>query len=207
VSGGAAPARAAPLGTGLYQDVIHPYGRRWYSIEVPPGRRLVTSVTEIASFKAQGTAEFHVRLLDPHGSVVDLQSEAIQGRSSVIGRTRTFSPRMDEPAGGKLPPGRYRLEAEIAKGGNTIDPLDIPLEIGIQLLKPGEDPGLVRNNGGAPLPAPKPSATPRPTAAPGGQSDPGSGSGTSAAVVLGAGLAGLLAGLAAAAVLGRRRPA
>jgi hypothetical protein len=148
-----------------------------------------------------------VRLLDPHGSVVDLQSEAIQGRSSVIGRTRTFSPRMDEPAGGKLPPGRYRLEAEIAKGGNTIDPLDIPLEIGIQLLKPGEDPGLVRNNGGAPLPAPKPSATPRPTAAPGGESDPGSGSGTSAAVVLGAGLAGLLAGLAAAAVLGRRRPA
>jgi von Willebrand factor type A domain len=208
VTGGQTQAQAAPLGTGLYQDVIQPYGQRWYSIEVPPGRRLVTSLTEIASFKAEGTAEFHARLLDPQGNVVDFQSEAIEGRDAVVGRARTFSPRLDAPAGGRVPAGRYLLEAEIAKGGNTIDPLDIPLEIGVQLLKPGEDPGLVRNNGGAPLPAQTPSPKPKPTAtaAPAG-SDPGSGSATSAAVILGVGLAGLLVGLAAAAVLGRRRPA
>ncbi len=208
VTGGAAQAQATPLGAGLYQDVIHPYGQRWYSIQVPPGRRLVTSLTEIASFKAAGTAEFHARLLDPQGNQVDFQSEAIEGRESVTGRAQTFSPRMDEPAGGRLPAGRYLLEAEIAKGGNTIDPLDIPLEIGVQVLEPGEDPGLVRNNGGAPLTAPKPTPTPTPTAtaAPGGEGG-GSGSGTSAAVVAGVGLAGVLMGLAAAAVLGRRRPA
>jgi Ca-activated chloride channel homolog len=205
VSGGATQAQAAPLGTGLYQDVIHPYGQRWYSIEVPPGRRLVTSLTEIASFKARGTAEFHARLLDPHGDIVDFQSEAIEGRDAVVGRARTFSPRMDAPAGARLPAGRYLLEAEIAKGGNTIDPLDIPLEIGIQLLKPGEDPGLVRNNGGAPLQAPKPTPTPKPTATPTATGSGGGGASTPA--VAGVGLLGLLVGLAAVLVLGRRRPA
>jgi Ca-activated chloride channel family protein len=204
VTGGTAQAQATPLGTGLYQDVIHPYGQRWYSIQVPPGRRLVTSLTEIASFKAQGTAEFHARLLDPRGDVVDFQSEAIEGRSAVVGRTRTFSPRMDAPAGARLPPGRYLLEAEIAKGTNTIDPLDIPLEIGIQLLKPGEDPGLVRTNGGAPLPAPKPTPTPRPTAT--AAPAAGGGNGAGAPAVAGVGLLGLLIGVAAVLVLGRRRP-
>jgi Ca-activated chloride channel family protein len=205
VTGGTTQAQPTPLGTGLYQDVIHPYGQRWYSIQVPPGRRLVTSLTEIASFKAVGAAEFHARLLDPRGRQVDFQSEAIEGRDAVTGRAQTFSPRMAEPAGGTLPPGRYELEAEIAKGTNTIDPLDIPLEIGVQLLKPGEDPSLVRNNGGAPLQAPKPTPTPTPgaTPAPAG----GSGGGASAPAVAGVGLLGLLVGLAAVLVLGRRRPA
>lgn len=205
VTGGPTSARATPLGTGLYQDVIHPYGGRWYSIQVPPGRRLVTSVTEIASFKAQGTAEFHVRLLDPHGNQVDLQSETIQGRESTTGRAQTYSPRMAGPAGATQPPGRYALQVEIAKGNNTIDPIDIPMEIGVQLLKPGEDPGLVRNNGGAPLQAPKPTPTPRATAM--ASSSGGSGSGVSSGVVLIIGVIGLVVGVAAAMSLGRRRPA
>ena len=181
VTGGPAQAQAAPLGTGLYQDVIQPVrasaGTR---STCRPGARLVTSVTEIASFKAQGTAEFHARLLDPQGNEVDFQSEAIEGRDAVDGRARTFSPRTGRAGGRPTPAGRYVLEAEIAKGGNTIDPLDIPLEIGVQLLKPGEDPGLVRANGGAPLPAPTPTPTPKPARHGGAAPAATAGSGASA---------------------------
>ena len=150
VTGGTAQSQPTALGTGLYQDVITPYGQRWYAIDVPAGRRLVTSVTEITSIKAQGEAEFHVRLLDPAGQEVHFDSELIEGRESVSGRAQTFSPRMEAAAGSRLPAGRYLLEAEIAQGTGKIDPLDIPLEIGIQLLKPGEDPGLVRTRRGDP---------------------------------------------------------
>ena len=206
VTGGTAAAQATPLGTGLYQDVIDPYGARYYSIDVPAGKRLVTSVTEVTSIEAKGAAEFHAYLYDPKGNRVVFNSELIQGRDSVEGRAQTFSPRMDSAAGSRLPPGRYVLQAEIAKGTNTIDPIPIPLEIGIQLLKPGEDPGLVRQGGGIPA---KPVATPTPkatAAAPADPSDDSSG-GVSIPLVVGVGLAGLALGLAAAAVLGRRRTA
>ena len=123
----------------------------------------MTSVTEITSIKAQGEAEFHVRLLDPAGQEVHFDSELIEGRESVSGRAQTFSPRMEAAAGSRLPAGRYLLEAEIAQGTGKIDPLDIPLEIGIQLLKPGEDPGLVRTGGAIPAPKPSPTATPKAT--------------------------------------------
>ena len=42
VTGGTAQGQPTALGTGLYQDVITPYGQRWYAIDVPAGRRLVT---------------------------------------------------------------------------------------------------------------------------------------------------------------------
>jgi Ca-activated chloride channel homolog len=206
VTGGPAQDQATALGTGLYQDVITPYGQRWYSIDVPAGRRLLTSVTAIADIKARGAAEWHVRLLDPKGQVVGFDSELFEGRDAVTGRARTFSPRMEGAAGSRLPAGRYTLMVEIARGagGNGIDPLDVPLEIGVQLLKPGEDPSMVRTGGT--LPAPTPSATPKATAdASSGGSD--GGSDTSWPLVIGLALAGLALGLAAAAVLGRRRPA
>jgi Ca-activated chloride channel family protein len=210
VPGGPSAAQAAPLGTGLYQDVIHPYGTRWYAFQVPAGRRLVTSVTAIASFKATGIAEFHVTLLDPHGEQVDFDSGGIQGRDAVTGRAQTFSPRLDEPTGGKWPPGRYTLRVDIAKGGNTIDPIDIPLEIGVQLLKPGEDPGMVRANGALVSPTPTPTATAKAktiAGSPGGRGGGDGGSGVSASFVIIVGLVGLVLGLVGAAALGRRRPA
>jgi hypothetical protein len=174
----------------------------------------VTSVTEIASFKASGFAEFHTTLLDPHGNQVDFQSKGIEGRDAVTGRAQTFSPRLDEPTsvGGKWPPGRYTLRVDIAKHStNTLDALDIPLEIAVQLLEPGEAPGMVRNNGALPSPTPSPTAQPKatPTAASSGGGDSGGdgGSGPSASVVVIIGLIGLVVGLVAAAALGRRRPA
>jgi Ca-activated chloride channel homolog len=201
VTGGTSQGRPTALATGLYQDVITPYGQRWYSIDVPAGRRLVTSVTEIASIKAQGEAEFHVRLLDPSGQEVHYDSELIEGRESVSGRAQTFSPRMEAAAGSRSPAGRYLLEAEIAQGTGKIDPVDIPLELGIQLLKPGEDPGLVRAGGAIPAATPTPTATPKPTVDAASSDD---GSDTSWPLVIGVALAGLLIGLGAAAVLGRR---
>jgi Ca-activated chloride channel family protein len=203
VTGGTTQDQPTALGTGLYQDVITPYGQRWYSIDVPAGRRLVTSATEITSIKAEGAAEFHVRLLDPQGQVVQLDSELIQGRDSVSGRAQTFSPRMEAAGGGRLPAGRYLLMVEIAQGTAKIDPIDIPIELGIQLLKPGEDPGLVRTGGAIPAPKPSPTATPKATV----EASSDGGSDTSWPLVIGVALAGLLLGLAAAAVLGRRRTA
>jgi Ca-activated chloride channel family protein len=210
VAGGDSAQQATALATGLYQDVITPYGRRFYAIDVPAGRGLLTSVTEVTSITTQGAAEFHTTLLDPQGNQVQFDSELIQGRDEVTGRAKTFSPRMAGAGGGTSPPGRYVLQVEIAKGTNTIDPNPIPLEIGVQLLKPGEDPGLVRGNGAIPVATPTPTPTPTPKAtatvvSTGGSG--GGGGGVSAPLVLGVGLAGLLVGLAAAAVLGRRRPA
>src|SRR3954453_6031644 len=141
VTGGPSNAQATALGTGLYQDVITPYGKRFYAINVPAGRRLVTSVTEVTSIDTEGAAEFHTTLVDPKGDQVAFDSELIEGRDEVSGRAQTFSPRMAGAGGGTSPPGRYVLHVEIAKGTNTIDPNPIPLELGVQLLEPGEDPG------------------------------------------------------------------
>ena len=62
----------------------------------------------------------------------------------------------------------------------------------------------MRTGGAIPAPKPSPTATPKATV-----DDPSSdgGSDTSWPLVIGVALAGLLIGLAAAAVLGRRRPA
>jgi len=174
---------------------------------VPAGRRLVTSVTEVTSFKVRGAAEFHVTLLDPTGAQVAFQSELIQGRDAVTGRAQTFSARMDGAAGGPRPAGRYVLRVEIAKGTNTIEPIPIPLEIATQLLEPGEDPGLVRTGGGLPAPKPSPTATPKATAAADAGGGDDGGSGVSFPVVAGVALGGLLLGLAVSALLVRRRPA
>ena len=112
---------------------------------------------------------------------------------------------MPEFAGeGTLPPGRYTIRVGIADG---LQADAVPVELGVQLLGPGETPGLTRAAGelGA-------EATPTPTST--SQSTPpaesageGDGGGIGVGVLVAIGLAGLALGLVATLVLTRRRPA
>ena len=117
------------------------------------------------------------------------------------GRVRSQGLTMPDFAGtAELPPGRYAFSVEIADG---LDTPAVPVEIGVQLLQPGEAPGLTRDSGqlgpaATPTPA-APARTPAPEAADAG--------GVDVAVVAGLGVAGIAVGLAAAFVLTRRRPA
>ena len=76
------------------------------------------------------------------------------------GATRSQSLRM----GLGDPPGRYVLSTGIAEGagGFGLEP-DVPVEIAVQFVKPGDSVDLVSAPGK--LPTPTPSATPRPKAA------------------------------------------
>ena len=103
----------------------------------------------------------------------------------------------------ELPPGRYTFSVEIEDGLETDA---VPVEIGVQLLGPGEAPGLTRaagELGPAATPTPTPSSArprrDRPT--------PPSADGVDVLVVVGIGVAGIAVGLLAALVLTRRRPA
>jgi Ca-activated chloride channel homolog len=202
VTGGLTEAQGTALGSGQFQDVMKPGEERWYAIDVPAGRRLFTSVTAIPSKEAGGQSALETELVDPAGENVDRDAQVMYGRDAgEAGRERSQALRTAGPAGAEdVPAGRYRLHVKIADEG--IDPLPVPLELGVQLLKPGEAPGLVRAPGqvppdGKPTPAPTAAATATTTANP---------SGGSWLVIAIAAVAGLALGVGAALVLGRKRP-
>jgi Ca-activated chloride channel family protein len=209
VTGGAAVAQAVPLGTGLFQDVVKPGEQRWYAIDVPAGKRLFTSATAIPSYAAKGQGSLTTKLIGPDGRLISTTGFVLNGRDAgEDGRVRSESNRTSGPAGtAGVPEGRYELGVEI--GDDDMDPLDIPLELGIQLLAPGETPGLVRNAGT--LPVARELAAPRPRAKPGvtpvAAKPVGPDGGGVSWVLIGVVAAvGLGVGLSAAMLTGRKGP-
>jgi hypothetical protein len=207
VTGGPAQAQAVALATGLYQDVLKPGDQRWYAIDVPAGKLLFTSVTAIPSFAAGGDGRLTTELIDARGDKVSGGADLLKGRdTSQHGRVLSQSNRTPAVVGGTaVPAGRYVLGVTVEAG--SLDPLDIPLELAVQLLGPGEAPGLARTPGALPTPTPTP--TPSPTASPRAQATPGAGSGdggggVSWAVVAIVTVAGLALGLGAVALSGGR---
>jgi Ca-activated chloride channel homolog len=196
-----ADAKPPSLGPGQFQDVMQPGDERYYAVDVPVGRRLFTSVTAIPSKTAAGQSALDTELISPDGQKLDTFGQVMYGKDAGEGgRERSYGLRMDGYAGADgVPAGRYLLHVEIKDEG--IDPEPVPLELGVQLLKPGEAPALVRSAGqiqpdATPTPRPKAAATPEP----GGDDD----SGTSWAIVLIVAVVGLVVGLAAATLVGRR---
>jgi hypothetical protein len=105
------------------------------------------------------------------------------------------------------PAGKYTLAVSIQHaGGNGID-ADVPVEIAVQFLEPGNTVGLVRGAGELATPTPTPTAKPKATATAAPASSSG-GSGPGGWLVMLACVAGGLAvGLIASGVLLRRAAA
>jgi Ca-activated chloride channel family protein len=186
-------AAASVLGPGEFQDVTKPGDERWYTVDVPAGRRLMASVTAIPSKEAAGQSALATELIDPSGRTVDSDSQVMYGKDAgQAGRVRS--------QGLKTPgfaPGRYRIHVKVEDEG--MDPLPIPIELGVQLLKPGEPPGLVREPGTLAVATPRPRATVTATS-----SARDSGGGVAWAFVIIVAAVGLMVGLAAAMLGGRR---
>jgi hypothetical protein len=101
------------------------------------------------------------------------------------------------------PPGRYTVSIAVDATGGGFD-ADIPVEIGVQLVKPGQTLGMTRDAGQLATPTPSPTASARPRATAAAPAPKDSDALTGWLVVLGLGVAGIVVGLAAAAVLSRR---
>ncbi len=157
VQGGPDAATGPGIGAGLFQDVIAPGEQRWYALDVPEGKRAVVSVTAIPPHDSTGYGGLETKLLGPDQQQVASQSFILHGGlpPGRFGTTESQSVR-SAPDG---PPGRYALSVAIDNPGQ-LSATEIPLEIGVQYLAPGEEVGLTRNPGELATPTPTPTATP-----------------------------------------------
>jgi Ca-activated chloride channel family protein len=186
------------LGAGQFQDSIHADEERWYSFDVPEGRRLVVTVTLIPPYDSIGYSGYSLELFDPGGESIQILGGHVQGgvTAGEGGWVSTHTLRTAGPVAG----GRYRVGAVVDYDDWIPEGLAIPMEIAVQFLRPNEALSLALEPGQVATPTPTPTPRPQATAAP----PPEPGDGVNWIVVGGLLVAGVLAGLAVAAVLGRR---
>jgi Ca-activated chloride channel family protein len=199
--------RAPKLGQGLFLTTIPAKdpGVRKFFIDVPSDRRLIVSATAIPPQGSAGAGAFVLRLFPPGEDRYSASSSALLHGAAfddVHGATLSHSVRM---APGD-PPGEYEVTVSIQHaGGNGLD-ADVPVELGVQLLAPGDTVGLVRAPGELATPTPTPTAKPKATPAPAPASEEDSSLGAWL-LVLGCVAGGLLVGLVASGLLMRRAAA
>ena len=118
VTGGPANRQAAVIQAGLFQDAIRPGETRWYAVDVPEGRRLLTSVSAIPSFEDEGQSALRTELLDTNLQRLEGDSEILLGRTAgANGRVRTQSLSMADFAGTEgLPRAATRSRSRSRKG-------------------------------------------------------------------------------------------
>jgi hypothetical protein len=136
--------------------------------------------------------------LDPGGESVQFLGALAQGGQTAgeLGWVTTHSVR----TAGPVPAGRYRVGALLEDDFYRPEDLVIPMEIAVQFLRSNEALSLAMRPGQLATPTPTPTARPQATAAP--PAEPSDD--VNWLIVGGLLVAGVLAGLAAAAVLGRR---
>jgi Ca-activated chloride channel family protein len=216
VQGGAQREQAPKLAAGQYVDSIQPEQDRWYAIDVNPAQRLFASATAISPRTVHGESELRLQLLRPDGSPLGGEAhDALWGPTSEQESVVTLSERTGQVAAPGVPsrlrPGTYWLHLWLERGG--IPRQDIPVELAVQPLDPGERPAFVRPPGALPtaLGAARPpgatAARPRPTAQPAQPRAEENDSSPSAPALAAVGAGGLLVGLLGGrlALRGRRR--
>jgi Ca-activated chloride channel family protein len=205
VAGGPSRAQATALGERLFLDTLPPEeAPRWFSVDVPAGRRLVVSATAIPPWGSSGAGAFVLDLYKPGADRAGPdESAGISGTSqdTVAGTTLTHSVRMVQGD----PPGKYFFTVNIEHRSGDGLGVDVPVELAVQLLKPGATVGMVRAPGQ--LATPAPTATPRPKATPAPAAAEEDGSLSGWLVVLAAIVGGIALGFAASAVLMRKAAA
>ena len=145
---------------GLFQDTLAPGDERWYAVDVPEGRRLLATVSAIPSHEDRGNSTLQTELFDPRRTRLDGDGDVLSGAAAGVGgRVRSHALTMRDFAGAAgLEPGRYVFRVAIEEGLETAA---VPVELAVQLLQPGETPGLTRAAGQV-----GPAQTPAPTAEP-----------------------------------------
>jgi hypothetical protein len=156
-------------------------------------------VTVIPPHASRGNATLMTRLLDPSQQEVTTESQALFGGlpATRLGRTISQSVRT-RPDG---PPGRYSVGVILEETGGGLDATEIPVELGVQFLAPGEEVGLTRTPGELSTPTPTPTPTPSPVATAAAKEGESALGGW--LLAFGVGILGLAAGFGAAAILGR----
>lgn len=205
VDGGAEIAQAVPIGPGLYLDSISGTRSKWYSVQVERGQRLAVSATAVPPAHQEGQGGFGVEIVDAQGDYEDGDRSALLPGGLEDGRYESVSA-VSALAGGEnesFEPGTVRFRIEMSGDIST----EIPVEIGVGVLDPGERPAFQQRDG--PLPkvigtGASPTPTARPQATP-GRAAPGD-DGPDLALVAAVGLGGVLLGGAGglAATRGRR---
>jgi Ca-activated chloride channel family protein len=199
VEGTPAPEQAPALRAGLFLDHTAETAKRWYAIDVPQGARAIVSATAIPPAGSTGLGSLDVRLVDAGGKEVGDDIQLLRGSSELNIGTGAVSATVR--TGPESPPGRYTFAVQLDG-----DHGDVPIELGVQFLKPGETIGLVRAPGALGTPTPTPTATPRPHAGAAAPADADEGGAGGWLIVAGIAVAGIAVGLLAANVLGRRVP-
>jgi von Willebrand factor type A domain-containing protein len=207
VTGGPTRDQAVPISTGLFQDVLpNDATKRWFSVDVPKGRRLVISGTAIPPLDATGDGGFQLWMWAPGetGDFTAFESSHMDNTPGIFGSTHTESIRM-RPGD---PPGRYVFMTQMEPSGRDTFSTGIPVELAVWTIKRGDPLGAVAPGK---LATPTPAATaakpkPRATATVAAAGDGGSGLG-GWLLVIGLGVAGIAIGMLAAAMLSRRATA
>ncbi|HEY6889500.1 MAG TPA: VWA domain-containing protein [Solirubrobacter sp.] len=205
VTGGPTRDQAVAISPGLYQDVLpNDATKRWFSVDVPAGQRLVISGTAIPPLEASGRAAFQLWMWAPGetGDFTAFESNAMDNRPGVFGSTYTESVRMrlDDP------PGHYVFMTQMEPLAGDSFSTDIPVELAVWTIKRGDPLGAVAP-GKLATPTPTATAKPRATATPAPPPPDDSSDLGAWLLVAGLAVAGLAVGWLAAAVLSRRAAA
>jgi hypothetical protein len=203
VQGGPARGQATTVGTGRYLDHFAAGQERWYAVDVPAGYRLMLGATAIPDGPLDGQADFGGEVYDAGGRRVGGDSELLTGVALEFGTVVTVAlagpPAGDDPDGPE--PGRWLVHVGLTSA--TFKDRTVPVELGLDVARPGEAPDF----GGGPVVMPTPAATGGASGGSGGDGADGGGGGTSPGLVALLAVLGALAGAAAGTVLVRRRPA
>jgi hypothetical protein len=170
---------------------------------VEPGQKLFASAVAVPQRGMGGAGGFYGQLITPQGQELDEQSNVLDwdyyGQYGNVIDLGMRSPQTAaEGIESDVPPGRWLLRLRLETG--DLDPVAIPVELGIQVLDPNEDAGQAKQPGEAATPAP--SATPTPSAEP--REDAADDGGSGLAVVI-PGIAGLVIGAVGGFTATRRR--
>jgi Ca-activated chloride channel family protein len=207
--GGGSFNDAPLLKPGRYRDSLRPGEETYYAFDVKPGQRLrVRAVVPGDGGHVPRSDWFGVSTASPmhdggleiaddlggHRGLVFNTNQRIDFRTNPVDTAAAADQR--DSFGGYSGPGAWFVKLTLRSTEETPDPVEVPVDFEVAVE-------------GAPAPEPRASATPAPTRAP-AQKEPAERGGTWAAGLLIAALAGLLVGLAIAALARRRsrpRPA
>ena len=209
VVGGGSFVTAPLIEPGKYRDTLLPAERLFYGVKLEAGQRLRVAGqldVEDGALDSEIASAFSIGIETPlrEVEVLDLVDEDIAGNDSVTAganqdRLEFVSTPVLPASGAREDSGNYRgpgtWYVSLYLPTNQVKPARVEVPVDFELEVIGE---------------PQPDASPEPTPAeatpaPAPEKDD-SGGGTSLAAVIGVGLACVVVGLVAGALLGRRRP-